>query len=90
MEQEFDINTLLILLAHMRFTGKIIKLNHKTGFVSVDNYMNLTAWLHPEATVSQYEWERLRVGDRIRFGLTESKNYPGTLVAQSICREPHL
>jgi cold shock CspA family protein len=69
-----------------RFAGAIIKIGPKFGFLKPDE-SNAEVFFHPDLC-DGIDFGNLKVGDRLRFQIKESKRHPGKLCAGRITREP--
>ena len=85
-----DLNILFALLRKMRFAGRVRNIGPDYGFIQIDD-TELSAFLHRNNVVDKtMPWDSVKAGDRVRFGILESKEKSGKLLAVNVTREPHL
>jgi hypothetical protein len=89
MNQDSDMNTLLMILKKMRFAGRVTRIGPDYGFVLLDD-TTLDVFIHRDICGETVPWNTVKVGDRLRFGVKESKLQPGKLVAGHVTRETKI
>jgi len=78
MQITFDTNT--------RFSGSVSRIGDKFGFIKPDDSRFPELFFHRDIC-DMVEFDSLRVGDRVRFGIRNSKSHPDKLCAGRVAYE---
>jgi hypothetical protein len=69
-----------------RFAGRLVSRGRDFGYIRIDG-SKLSVFIHRDICDEQLPWNKVRVGDRLRFEVKESQEHKGLLVAGRVARE---